>query len=219
MFCVLKKLIKKEKMKIVSVISQKGGAGKTTLAIHLAVAAEKSGKETAIVDLDPQASATNWKDSRSDETPVVVSAQASRLEPVLKAAEAARAKITLIDTAPHSEGASLAAARAADMILIPCRPSILDLRAISSTIDIAKIAQKPVAVVLNGTPPRGNIAEEAKSAVDGYHVEVCPIRIGQRASFIHALSLGQTAQEYDPQGKGAEEIEKLFRWLCKKLEI
>src|SRR5215212_1378238 len=115
-------------MKTITILSQKGGAGKTTIALHLAVAAELDGQQTAIIDLDPQASATSWGDSRAAETPAVVSAQASRLTQVLEAARKAGATLAIIDTAPHSESAALAAARAADLILIPCRPAILDLR-------------------------------------------------------------------------------------------
>ena len=204
-------------MKVIAIISQKGGAGKTTLALHLGVAAEQDGKSAAIIDLDPQASATGWGDSREAETPAVVSAQASRLQKVLDAARASGAAFVIIDTAPHSESAALAAARAADFILIPCRPAILDLRAISDSIDLAKIAEKPSAVVLNAVPPRGSLAQDAAEAVIGYGVPIVPIHIGQRAAFQHALTAGLTAQEYEPGGKAAEEITELYEWITKRL--
>jgi len=204
-------------MKTIAIISQKGGAGKTTLALHLAVAAEQTGQTVVIIDLDPQASATSWKDSRPGETPIVVSAQSARLSAVLEAAKQGGANLCIIDTAPHSESAALVAARAADLILIPCRPAILDLRAISNTIDLAKIAGKPVAVVLNCVSSRGSLAKEAAVAVTGYCVDVVPVQIGQRAAFIHALTIGQTAQEYEPNGKGAKEIKQLYMWTCKQV--
>jgi chromosome partitioning protein len=206
-------------MKVISIISQKGEAGKTTLALHLAVAFEHRNKPCAIIDLDPQASATNWKDYREKNDPVVVSAQASRLNHILSTAKSAGAKICILDTAPHSESSSLAAARMADIILIPCRPAILDLRAISNTIDLARIANKSVFVVLNAVPARGSLALEAKKAIEGYGVDVSPIHIVQRSSFIHSLTLGLTAQEYEPKGKGAEEINQLYKWINKKLDI
>jgi chromosome partitioning protein len=206
-------------MKTIAIISQKGGAGKTTLALHLAVAAERSGRTAVIIDLDPQASATSWKDSRADESPAVVSAQASRLAAVLDAAGKGGAQLTIIDTAPHSESSALAAARAADLILIPCRPAILDLRAISSSIELARLAGKSAAVVLNSVPPRGNLADEAAAAVAGYGVEVAPVQLGQRAAFMHALTGGQTAQEYEPKGKGASEIQQLYVWTCKQVGL
>lgn len=204
-------------MKIIAIISQKGGAGKTTIAIHLAVAAEQSGKTAVIIDLDPQASATSWKDSRQGDTPAVVSAQAARLFAVLEAAKMGGAEICIIDTAPHSESAALSAARAADLILIPCRPSILDLRAISNTIDIAKISGKSVAVVLNSVSNRGSLAEEAAAAIAVYEVDIAPAKIGQRAAFMHALTNGLTAQEYEPTGKGSNEVQQLYMWTCKQI--
>ena len=167
-----------------------------------------------MIDLDPQTSATSWGDSREAETPAIVSAQAARLQQVLEAARDAGATLVLIDTAPHSESAALAAARAADLILIPCRPAILDLRAIGSTIDLAKLAGKPAAVVLNTVPPRGSLGEDAKQAVAGYDVEIAPVQLGQRAAYQHALTGGLTVQEYEPGGKAAEEISQLCMWTC-----
>lgn len=206
-------------MKVIALISQKGGAGKTTLALHLAVAAEQAGRSTAIIDLDPQASAASWGDSRQAETPAVVSAQAARLNQVLEAARNAGADLVMIDTAPHSEHSALAAARAADLILIPCRPAILDLRAIGSTIDLAKMAGKTAIVVLNTVPPRGPLAEEAAQAIAGYGVEVAPVHLGHRAAFQHALTAGLTAQEYEPNGKATEEVTQLYQWTCKQVGL
>lgn len=100
----------------------------------------------------PQASAKGWHDHRKKETPVVISAQASRLDDVLTTAREHGADLCIIDTAPHSETTALAAARAADLILIPCRPAILDLRAISSSVDLVQIAKRPALIVLNAAP-------------------------------------------------------------------
>lgn len=205
-------------MKTVAVISQKGGAGKSTVALHLAVAAERAGKSAAIIDLDPQASAAGWSDLREAEAPVVSSAQATRLPQLLAAAKAHGAKLLVLDTAPHSETAALAAARAADFVLIPCRPAILDLRAISASVELVRLAGKPAAIVLNAVPPRGPLADEAQRAVETYGLPVSPVRIGQRASYIHALTLGQTAEEIEPNGKAAADIRKLHQWMWKQLE-
>ena len=206
-------------MKTLAILSQKGGAGKTTIALHLAVTAEQAGVSTAIVDLDPQASATGWKDSRSDETPAVVSTQAVRLPHVLDAARKAGAQLAILDTAPHSENSALAAARMADLILIPCRPAILDIRAITTTIDLARLAGKPACVVLNSIPSRGQLADEASLAISQMGVSVCPVRLGQRASYAHALTAGQSVQEYEPTGKATEEIKQLYMWICKQINM
>jgi chromosome partitioning protein len=205
-------------MKTIAILSQKGGAGKTTLAINLSVEASSSKKQSAIIDLDPQASSANWHDAREQENPVVVSAQPSRLNQVLEAAKDAGASFVFIDSAPHSESAALAAARAADLVLIPCRPAILDIRAISNTIDLVNLAGTQSAVVLNCVPPRGTLADEADEAVASYGVTLAPIRIGQRAAFVHSITSGQAVQEYEPKGKAADEISKLYKWIVKQVE-
>jgi chromosome partitioning protein len=199
-------------MKTIAVISQKGGTGKTTLALHLAVAA---GDGAAIVDLDPQASATAWRDLRQAEEPAVVSVQPSRLAQTLETAKGAGAAFVIIDTAPHSEAGALAAARAADLILIPCRPALLDLRAISASADIVQLAKRgeAAAIVLNACPPRGSLPDEAEGALSGYGVKSAPVRIGNRTAFVRALVEGLTAQEWEPEGKAAAEIDELYKWI------
>lgn len=205
-------------MKTIAILSQKGGAGKTTLAVNLAVAAEIAKKQAAIIDIDPQASATSWSDSRSSDSPVVVSAQPSRLKNVLDAANEGGADLVFIDTSPHSENAALAAARLADFVLIPCRPAILDLRAISNTIDIVKLAGCKAAVVLTCVPARGSLAHEAEQAVLSYGIELAPVHIGNRTSFIHSLTEGQSVLEYELNGKAMIEVMNLYKWIYKQVK-
>src|SRR5438034_2146113 len=126
-------------MDVIAVIAQKGGTGKTTLTLALAVAAQLAGKVTAIVDLDPQATASNWSDRREAESPVVVSAQPARLPHVLTSAEASGAALVLIDTPPRAEQAALAAAKAANLILIPYRPAIYDLETMATTLQLIRL--------------------------------------------------------------------------------
>jgi chromosome partitioning protein len=202
-------------MKTISIISQKGGAGKTTLALNLAGAAEAFGHRCVVIDLDPQASAKGWHDHRQKESPVVISAQASRIKDVLDTARQHGADICIIDTAPHSETAALAAARAADLILIPCRAGILDLRGISSSVDLAQLAKRPALIVLNAVPPRGAMADHAAEAIRPYGIDVAVTRISQRATFNHSLTAGQTAVEYEPDGVAAQKIRALYQLACK----
>lgn len=201
-------------MKAVAILSQKGGAGKTTLALHLAAAAEAASKPAVVIDLDPQASAAGWKDSRPGETPIVVPLPHTRLAQGLQAAEDGGAALVVVDTAPHSEAAAMAAARAADLVLIPCRAGILDLRAIGITAELVKLAQKPAFVVLNAIPPRATqLLADARAAVQVHGLQVSPVALQQRAAFAHALTAGQTAPEYEPEGRAAEEISALMKWL------
>ena len=206
-------------MKTVAIISQKGGAGKTTLTINLAVEALLNKLETVIVDLDPQSSSSEWSDSRTNKSPIVVSSQHSRLLKVLETAKQEKVDLVFIDTAPHSEKTSLEAARNSDLILVPCRPTILDLRAIGNTLDIASLAKTKSIVILNTIPPRGSLSIEAEEAVKGYNAEICPIKIGHRTAFIHSITEGLAVQEYEPNGKAALEIKQLFKWLKNILTI
>ena len=108
----------------------------------------------------------------------------------------------------------LAAARAADMVLIPCRPALLDFRAISTSADIVQLAHKveATAIVINACPPRGSLPDEAENALRAYSLTIAPIRIGNRTAFVRTLVDGLTAQEWEPGGKAATEIEQLYRW-------
>jgi len=204
-------------MKIISILSQKGGATKTSLAIHLAVAAIYDGKEAMIIDLDPQASATKWKDLREKDTPVVISAQASRLVHNLQTAKDAGADLVIIDTAPHSDSIAATAARNSDLVLIPTRCSILDMQTLPSTIDIATFAGKSTSIVLTAVPTRETIGQQAREAIEPLGIEICPHTTGDRAAYKNAPTLGLVAQEYEPRGKAAEEINILYKWICNKV--
>jgi chromosome partitioning protein len=205
-------------MYIVSLLSQKGGTGKTTLSLHLAVASERVGQRAVVIDLDPQASSAEWKDSREGNTPVVVPIPPSRLPHAVQAARDGNAALVLIDTAPHSSDVALAAAETSDLVLIPCRAGILDLRAIGTTARAIKVAGRTAYVVLNAVPPNAShILTDARAAVAVHGLEVAPVSLRQRAAYVHALTAGQTAQEYEPHGKASEEMTKLYRWLCRTL--
>jgi chromosome partitioning protein len=202
-------------VKIIAFISQKGGVGKTTLAIHLAVAFAADGLNVAVLDLDPQASAAEWKDFREQEMPGVIAIPSSRLPKVLKELEGTGANIVILDTAPHSEGTALDAARAADLILVPCQPSIMDLRAMRKTTDLLKHIKKPIYAVLNGVSVQGSAALGTEKAIAAeFKIETCPIRMGDRVAYSRCLISGHSAQEYEPEGKAAREVHKFHKWVC-----
>ena len=205
-------------MRVVSVISQKGGAGKTTLALHLAVASSIEGRNTAVIDLDPQASAAKWADRRSKDVPVVLSAHASRLPNEMGRVRESGGEAVMLDTAPHSDSAALEAAKASDLVLIPCRPAILDMEAINNTLDLVRTTGKPIFVVMNAVAPTGQEAQEAADAIAGLKVEVCPVRLVNRIAFARSLIAGLTAQEYEPSGKAAAEAAWLHEFTCAHLQ-
>src|SRR3954447_8055266 len=144
----------------------------------------------------------------------VMAVPPSRLGKTLETAREHRAEVVVLDTAPHSEGTALDAARAADLILVPCQPSIMDLRAMRKTTDLLNYLKKPTYAVLNEVAPQGTVADEAGKAITAqFGMPMCPIRLGQRVAFNRCLLTGQTAQEYEPGGKAAQEIEALLQWI------
>jgi cellulose biosynthesis protein BcsQ len=127
--------------------------------------------------------------------------------------------LVLIDSAPNADAASLAAARVADLILIPCRPAAFDLDAIGTTLNLATLAGKPAWVVLNAVSPHGKLGEEAAVALRQGGVQVAPLTVHHLVAFAHAVNDGRTAQEYDPKSRAATEVDTLFRWLTKILDL
>lgn len=199
-------------MLTVSLVSQKGGAGKTTIAVGLAVAHELAGGCAVVVDLDPQGSASVWSDLRSTDRPVAVSAHAPRLARVLNAAQDAGAELAVIDTAPHVSDAALAAARASDLTLIPCRASVADLHAIRASLDICRVAEVRARVVLNAVPVQGPLTRQARDAMIDHQAAVAPMVLCQRVAHVHSFTKGLTAMELAPASKAADELASLYCW-------
>lgn len=207
-------------MKTVAIISQKGGAGKTTLAVHIGVAAARLGMLTALIDLDPQGTARSWASRRQlEDGPEVIGDHASQLPSLLAAAAKNGASLVVIDTAPNADQAALAAARAADLILIPCRPAAFDLEAIKTTLDLAQIAKKPAFVVLNAVPVRSKIGDEAAAGLREQGAQVAPIFLCHRAAYGHAVIDGRSAQEFEAGSKADHEVDALFNWLCGQVDM
>ena len=202
-------------MKTLAILAQKGGSGKTTLAVHMAVCAARRKFKTAILDIDPQGSAFQWNQSRPDDAKLdAIKADASSLAALLEKAAAGGIDLAIIDTAPHSNDAAAIVARLADFVLIPCRPARFDLDAIASTLDIAKVANTPAAVVINAAP-RGRLAEEARAALMRQGVTVLETVLHQRAAYSHAVIDGRSVHEYEPKGAAAAEIEELYHHITR----
>lgn len=204
-------------MKTVALLSQKGGVGKTTLALHLAVGWSQRGQNVAVIDLDPQVSASKWGDRREAARPIVRAAQARRLPQELDTVRKAGGEIVVLDTAPRADAVILGAAKAADLVIIPCRPSILDLEALADTLELVQTTHVPILTVLNFVVPNVPDSDQAEAAIAQLGAAICPIRINRRVTFSRALLQGLTAQEYEPQSKAAAEIEQVFQivdeWL------
>ena len=204
-------------MKVIAIISEKGGAGKSTLCVNLAVAAEASGLATAIFDLDPRANATLWGDARPGNVPEVVAAQAPRLALLLSQARAAGAGLVLIDTPGNAPDVAAAGAAHADAILIPAQPAAFDLASIPKSVLIARASGKPFFVVVTAAPVQGVETGEAISAIEGQGVAVCPVVLHRRKAFVARAHEGLTALDIEPSGKAAGEMRNFFAWVCEKV--
>ena len=201
-------------MRTVAIVSQKGGSGKTTIAVHLAVCAERAGKPTLILDLDPQGSALAWLKRRGDDVPEVIATDAGKLAGMLAKAKEGGAGLVIVDTAPHSDRAAAVASQLADLVLIPCRPAAFDVDAIASTLHMTKLANAKTAIVLNAIPTRGTYAKEVGEAL-GQIALVSPVNLYQRAAYCNAVNDGRSVEEYEPKGRAAEEIKALYKWVMK----
>jgi chromosome partitioning protein len=204
-------------MRVIAFVTQKGGSGKTTLCVNLAVAAESDGARVLIVDLDPQGTAEAWYQDREAGTPRLVRSAASDLGKALDAARRQGFTHALLDTPGRDEPGVAAAIRAADFCIVPCRPTPADMKATPATVATIRRLQKPVAFVLTQTPPRGFRTREAQAGL-GVLGPVAPVGVVMRNAFQDAHGAGLGITEYETEGKGAEEIRDLWRWLDRKLE-
>jgi len=202
-------------MPIIAIVSQKGGSGKTTLAVHLASAATSAGKVACIIDTDPQATAAAWGDWRGGADPEVITTPPSRLGKTIEDAAKLGADVIVIDTPPHADAAAREAVKAADLVLIPTRPRAFDLHAIQTTAELIRYAGKPAFVIFNAAPARGvQLFAEASAIVAELGMAVCPVTFADRAAFHHSTAAGKVASETDPQGKAAAEAAALWQWVC-----
>lgn len=200
-------------MLTVVLMSQKGGAGKSTLALHLACEGSARGSKALLLDLDPQGNLVGWAKRRGDLPPDVEDVKAPNLATVLKEAREGGYKLVVIDTAPSADRASVLAAQAADLILIPCRPAQFDLDAIDATLSLCLAMNRPCAVVMNAAPIRSRVVDEAAEVVKGRGVDVASAIIRQRVALQHCLTDGRTAAEFEPGGLAASEVAGLYDYM------
>lgn len=205
-------------MKTLAFLSQKGGSGKTTLAVHTAVAAAEDGERVVIVDTDPQRSATTWHEARSADVPAVAPVAAAELDAVMAAARHDAMTLCVIDTAPHAAPDAARVVRVADFILIPCRPAAFDLAAAGSAVDLVRAGKGRAAFVLSACPFRSPEIAETRAVLEGYGLPVAPHEITDRRAFARAVASGRAVTEFDEHGKAADEIRNLWHWIKEQLQ-
>lgn len=236
-------------MKKIAFIAQKGGVGKTTVAVNLAVAMQASGLKTALFDLDQQESAVMWADRRQDEFPHIEFLTERRLSEGFRSAVTRGFSIAIVDTPPAAGPEAFTAAESADLVLIPCRPNSVDLDAIRRTSKLIKSAGVPAFVIFNAAPPGATtLIEDATAIVEKEPCDVCkasgtkagpaatkcevcagrgwvpglpvaPKVLRERSTYRAAWPLGKGVVESEPYGKAAQEISELQEWVCAQLQV
>jgi chromosome partitioning protein len=192
-------------MQSIVLASQKGGVGKTTLAGHLAVAAERWGR-VAIIDTDPQGGLAGWWNERRADTPVFLQLRGG-LAHTLQAAAARRLDLVVIDTPPQASRAIADTIAVADLVIVPVRPSPHDLRAIGATLALTDAAAKPVLVVINAAAMRSRLYLQTLAALR--ERRLAPVTVRARAVLAAAMTDGRTAAELDGASDAAADIEAL----------
>ena len=204
-------------MDILTIASQKGGTGKSTLTAHLAVEAERRGVgPVAVVDTDPQGSLAAWWNQRTVETPFFAAVEVVRLAEHMTALQHERVNLVVIDTPPALLDTIRTAIGVAGVVLIPARPSPHDLRAVGVVVEMAGASGKPFCFVVNGATPRTTIALQAMQVL-AQHGPVAPVILHQRIDFSGSMVDGRTVGEINPQSRSAQEITELLKYVYTQL--
>ncbi|WP_417774446.1 ParA family partition ATPase [Stappia sp.] len=201
--------------RVISVSQQKGGSGKTTLAVHLAVAlARKGDYPVALVDVDPQGSLGTWFEAREEAFGEAGTGLSFRTSSGWGARREARSLsrdhgLVIIDTPPKTDSDVRPAIEAADLVIIPVQPTQIDLWATAQTVEIARREGTDALLVLNRVPPRAALTLDVVSEIESHGYPIAAARLGNRTGFAASMGEGRTVLETDPRGKGAEEVRQL----------
>ena len=208
-------------MKVIAVLNQKGGSGKTTIATHLARALQLAGSDVLLVDSDPQGSARDWAAVREDQPLTVVGIDRPTIDRDLK--QLARKDFVVIDGAPQAADLAVSAIKAADFVLIPVQPSPYDIWATADLVDLVKQrievtdGRLQAAFVVSRAIKGTRIGAEVAEALGGYGLPILEARITQRVSYPGTAAAGMTVMDSEPDGDAAAEVHALANEIKQKL--
>ncbi len=203
-------------MQVLTFVTQKGGSGKTTALLNLAVAASKlspKGTRILIIDLDPQRSSLAWWESRQENNIGAIDIVPHELDKAISAAKQNNFDYVFIDTAARAETVNNMAMQAADFCVLPCQPSLLDMRAAKPTIDSLKKLNRRGGFLITRANPRGFRVGDAVSALQVHSLPVCPTAIVDRTVYRDAYAFGEGVLELESEGKAAQEIGQIWNWV------
>lgn len=204
--------------KVVVLVTQKGGSGKSTLCVSLAVAAQEAGHKVCVLEIDKQSTASQWAKERKHAAPEVGQITADRLHATLqRLRDTGGYDVVFIDTPGIDSPGTHEAMRVADLCLIPCRPTPADLRGIGPTLAAVHRLEKNFAFVLNQTPPR---SFRVRDTEEGLKVlgRLADVKLVMRTDHQDAVGQGKGVTELNPEGQAADEIRRLWEWTSNRIK-
>src|SRR5215207_5894941 len=203
-------------MRTIAFVTQKGGSGKSTLCINLSIAGQGAGRSVCILGMDRQATVSDWSESREGDGPEVAQVDATQLDPVVERLKGSGYDYVFIDTPGVDSPGTLSAIRAADLCMIPCRPTPADLRAFKPTLAAIYRLEKRFAFVLNQAPPRSYRVRDASDGLAALGM-LADVTIVTRNDHQDAIGMGQGVTEFNPGGQAADEVRRLWAWLERRV--
>lgn len=200
-------------MKVLAVLAQKGGVGKSMLARSLAVQGLMDGLKTAVIDADPQGTVVAWNRRRKLGAPAVVALGAQSMADAVRDLAERGADLVVIDTPPHAQPIISAAAKASDAAILVTGPYPEDLEQVGVTAGVAQALGKRTGIILNRTPPKSHALTLARAALTAFQLPICPTALTNLVSHPYAAAEGLTAQEREPGSKATAELAETWEWV------
>lgn len=209
-------------MRVVSILNRKGGVGKSTIACQLARGLQLEGLDVLVIDTDSQGTASDWAETGND-TPLVVKIDRATLEDDIPRAGTSY-DVVVVDGAAKASRMNSSAVKASDLVLIPIRPSAVDIWPIQEMVELIEARQeavgKPEARFLVTQAVVGtNLAASISDALSGLSVPVCETRIHQRVAYAEAMGLGEGTVDLSGADKAAVEVQDLTEEVIEILEL
>lgn len=211
-------------MYTIAFLSQKGGAGKTTLATCVARQLQLEGEDVILVDSDPQGSARDWRAATEQDTVLVVGMDRPTLDKDIKLLSSHGKKWVIVDGAPRSEQMTVSTIKAADAVIIPVQPSPYDVWATEDLVSIIRARQeitegKPkAAFIISRAIKRTELGKEVVSALEGFDIPVLVTKTTQLVTYPKSASIGLTPMDTEPDGNAAREIRAIVAELRQFLQ-
>jgi chromosome partitioning protein len=203
--------------KVLAVFNTKGGSGKSTISMHVGVAASEK-LNTVILDADPNKSSVNWGKTRETSVPVVKEISSTRLLAEIADLRKAGVDLVILDCPPSINADTVQLVSAADFVVVPVQPTILDVTGCYNATKMIAAQKKPFVYIVSRCPTPSPDTRDAIRALEKSG-EVCPVVISDRIAFSRALAYGLAVTEYEKTGKAFEEAMQSCKWILEKIGV